>query len=129
MNPYQYNSINLNPNTIPLNTDVDATQLQVVPKSNASIFVDFKALKTTKALIELKSDDIFIPMGALVKEASGNTVTTVGQGQQVFMQNISPGRYTVDWTNTDSCHFDISNELLQQSKNQIPFASFSLNCK
>ncbi|WP_288386586.1 fimbria/pilus outer membrane usher protein [uncultured Acinetobacter sp.] len=129
LNPYQYNSINLNPNTIPLNTDVDATQLQVVPKSNASIFVDFKALKTTKALIELKSDDIFIPMGALVKEASGNTVTTVGQGQQVFMQNISPGRYTVDWTNTDSCHFDISNELLQQSKNQIPFASFSLNCK
>ncbi|WP_314337117.1 fimbria/pilus outer membrane usher protein [Acinetobacter guillouiae] len=130
LNPYQYNSINLNPNTIPLNTDVDATQLQVVPKSNASILVDFKALKTTKALIELKhANEVLIPMGAQVKDALGNAVTTVGQGQQIFMQNINPGRYSVSWSNTDSCQFDISKEILEQSKTQIPFASFSLNCK
>ncbi len=90
LNPYQYNSINLNPNTIPLNTDVDATQLQVVPKSNASIFVDFKALKTTKALIELKSDDIFIPMGTLVKEASGNTVDLFHKSFFTQFQIIDP---------------------------------------
>ncbi|WP_333664934.1 hypothetical protein [Acinetobacter guillouiae] len=68
-------------------------------------------------------------MGAQVKDTLGNAVTTVGQGQQIFMQNINPGRYSVSWSNTDSCQFNISQEILEQSKNQIPFASFSLNCK
>lgn len=129
LNPYQYNSINLDPNSIPLSTDVNATQLQVVPKSNSSILVDFKASKTTKALIELIHKDSPIPMGAQLKDESNHVIATVGQGQQVFMQNISSGHYTVNWNGDDSCQIIVSKEMLMQSQNQIPFANLSLNCK
>lgn len=130
LNPYQYNSINIDPNTIPLNTEVSATQLQVVPKSNASILVDFKASKTTKALIGLTTaEGKIIPMGAQVKDPSNLIMSTVGQGQQVFIQNIHPGTYTVSWNNTDACQFSISAENVEQSKNQIPFANLNLDCK
>lgn len=118
LSPYQYNSINLNPNTIPLNTEVDATQLQVVPKSNASILVDFKALKTSKALIKLISNQgINIPMGAQVNDASDHAITTVGQGQQIFIPDIKQGDYTVSWNTSNTCRFNISKEILEQSRN------------
>lgn len=130
LNPYQYNSININPDTIPLNTEVNATQLQVVPKSNASILVDFKTSKTTKALIGLITyDGKMIPMGAQVKDPSNHIMSTVGQGQQIFVQNITQGTYTISWSTTDSCQFEISKENLEQSKNQIPFANLNLDCK
>ena len=129
LNPYQYNSIALNPNTIPLNTEVNATELQVIPKSNASILVDFEALKTTKALIELIHENSAIPMGAQVLDASNHVVANVGQGQQIFISNLNTGMYSINWSNTDSCQFNISEEMLKQSQNQIPFASFSAVCK
>lgn len=129
LNPYQYNSIALNPNTIPLNTEVNATELQVIPKSNASILVDFKALKSNKALIELIHHDSVIPMGAQVLDASNHVIATVGQGQQIFISNLNAGTYSINWNNSNACQFNISEEMLKQSQNQIPFASFSAVCK
>ena len=130
LNPYQYNSIALDPNTIPLNTDVDATQIQVVPKSNASISVDFKAQQSTKALITLIHDNqILIPMGAQVKDAQNNPISTTGQGQQIFLQDMKATTYTVAWSDTESCQFNISNDMIELSKNKIPFANLNLHCR
>lgn len=129
LNPYQYNSIALNPNTIPLNTEVNATELQVIPKSNASILVDFKALKSNKALIELIHHDSVIPMGAQVLDASNHVVANVGQGQQIFISSLKAGTYSINWNNSNACQFNISDEMLKQSQHQIPFASFSTVCK
>ena len=130
LNPYQYNSVNLDANSIPLNTDVDATHVQIVPKSNSSILINFEAKKSSKALITLLSDkQIQIPMGAQVIDAQNNLVATVGQSQQIFMQNLNSENYTVSWSNSDACKFIITKELLEQSKQQAPFANLNLECK
>lgn len=129
LNPYQYNTIALNPNTIPLNTEVDSTQLQVVPKYNSSIIANFSASKSQKALIELHRQQGLIPMGAQVVDSNKKLVTVIGQGQQLFLSPLKTGNYIVRWNNSESCQFTVSNEMLLQSQTTIPFANFNLLCR
>ena len=130
LSPYQYNTLSLNPNTIPLKTNVNATQIQIIPKSYSSVLVEFNASQTANALIKLSNSNAEgqIPMGSSVSDDIGQTVALVAQGQQIYLQNIKTATYTVQLSQHSSCKFNITDDLLKSAQSAPLFATFSLKC-
>lgn len=124
--PYQYNIVQLNSDTLPIEIEVDAVSEQVVPKKNASMLVEFNVINTNKALIELRHENTNIPMGAQVLDDRNLMIALVGQGQQVYFINILAGSYRVVWGGS-SCHFNISDDMLKIK--QKPFLNLTLVCQ
>lgn len=124
--PYQYNIVQLNSDTLPIEIEVDAVSEQVVPKKNASMLVEFNVINTNKALIELRHENTNIPMGAQVLDDRNLMIALVGQGQQVYFTNILAGSYRAVWGGS-SCHFNISDDMLKIK--QKPFLNLTLVCQ
>jgi outer membrane usher protein len=130
LTPYQYNSLTLDSNTIPIKTNVDSTEQYVIPKSNASVLVTFNVSKLSSALISIQSEQLndLIPMGASVVDSDGNNIATVGQGQQIYIQNIQATQYKVLKGSNESCTFNISDQMFKQAQIDSPFARFNVEC-
>lgn len=126
LTPYQFNSIQINANTLPLAIDVDATEVQFVPSKYASVLAKFKSTNQTKALIQLKHANEKISLGAEVEHNLIGEKNYVGQGQLVFLRNVQQGVYSVTW-GSQKCQFDILPEMLD--KEQKPFIDLTLTCE
>lgn len=61
--PYQYNIVQLDSDTLPIATEVDAVSIQAVPKKNTSMLIKFNATSLNKALVELEHANMNVPMG------------------------------------------------------------------
>ena len=95
--PYQLDTVQIDPQGLPLGVQLDATSAQVAPYAGAVVRLDFKS-KYGQALIARihMPDGKPVPFGAEVRDAQGNTVGIVGQdGQALLAVHANSGVLTV----------------------------------
>jgi len=122
LNPYRINELAIDPKGIPLDVELDATQQRVIPVEGAVVRLNYKTSKGKPLLIRAnKPDGNALPFGASVKDESGNMVTTVSQGGQIYVRlNKDISRLHVTWGKmpTDNCLVNLESGDIQSSDNQ-----------
>ncbi|WP_350016131.1 fimbria/pilus outer membrane usher protein [Rhodanobacter sp. IGA1.0] len=112
LTPYQLDTIQIDPQGLPLGVQLDATSAQVVPYAGAVVMVDFKS-KTGRALIARirMSDGKPAPFGAEVFDANDEPLGVVGQGGLSLLRGArQKGRLSLKWLDAQEaarvCSFD-----------------------
>ena len=107
--PYQLDTVQIDPQGLPLGVQLDATSAQVAPYAGAVVMLDFKS-KSGQALIARirMPDGKPVPFGAEVHDAQGNPVGIVGQdGQALLSVHANSGVLTVQQDqDTTVCRFN-----------------------
>jgi len=107
--PYQLDTIQIDPQGLPLGVQLDATSAQVAPYAGAVVMLNFKS-KSGQALIARirMPGGKPVPFGAEVQDAQGNTVGIVGQdGQALLAVHADSGVLTVQQDqDTAICRFN-----------------------
>jgi len=97
--PYQLDTIQIDPQGLPLGVQLDATSAQVAPYAGAVVMVDFKS-KSGRALIARirLTDGQAAPFGAQVFDAKDQPLGVVGQGGVALLRGVgSSGRLSMQW--------------------------------
>ncbi|MBI6543793.1 fimbrial biogenesis outer membrane usher protein [Proteus vulgaris] len=117
MSPYQKNSISVNTNSIPSDTEISNNIISnIVPTKGALVLADFDAKKGFKFLLTLQTPDkSTIPMGAKAEIDNDDTQLVASFHQLYFVANKPQGNIQVSWTingEQKTCHaiYDINNK-------------------
>lgn len=117
MSPYQKNSISVNTNSIPSNTEISNNIISnIIPTKGALVLADFDAKKGFKFLLTLQTPDkSTIPMGAKAVIDNDDTQLVASFHQLYFVANKPQGNIQVSWTihgEQKTCHatYDINNK-------------------
>lgn len=108
LTPYQLNTIQLDPQDLPLGVQLDATSTQVVPYQGAVVMANFKSQAGAPLIVSIRMPDGKpAPFGIEVHDAQGNTVGTVGQdGQALLSVHAHSGVLTLQQDQgANTCHF------------------------
>lgn len=101
LNPYQENTVSLDPSRLPLDAEINQTDVKVVPTKGAVIPAKFITRIGMRALITLAGPDgRAVPFGALATlDSAGAGITgIVGNGGQVYLSGLAEtGVLTVKW--------------------------------
>ena len=100
--PYQLDTIQIDPQGLPLGVELDATSADVAPYAGAVVMVNFKS-KVSHALIARihLTNGKLAPFGAQVLDAKGESLGVVGQGGLTLVHGIAQeGRLSVQWQDT-----------------------------
>ncbi|HGM6839720.1 TPA: fimbria/pilus outer membrane usher protein [Serratia marcescens] len=106
LNPYQENTVTLNPAEMPQDADTTQTDIRVVPTKGAVMPARFNTRIGGKALmILLRNDGTAVPYGALASlDGQGGGAGVVGDGGQVYLTGLpDQGRLSIRWTG-GQCH-------------------------
>ncbi|HEV2620883.1 MAG TPA: fimbria/pilus outer membrane usher protein [Frateuria sp.] len=97
--PYQLDTIQIDPQGLPLDVQLDATSATVAPYAGAVVRVDFKS-RYGRALIARihTADRKALPFGTEVRDAKGQVIGTVGQGGLTLLRvGSKSGRLVAQW--------------------------------
>ncbi len=118
--PFQKLKINIDPNTVPLNTQIDKYEDYVIPYRDAGALVEFKVKTIRSAVFTLKQENgSNVPEGADISIVDSTETFVSGGDGQVFVTNL-PEQFTghVIWGG-GGCVFSINMPALQPD-NPIP---------
>lgn len=118
--PFQKLKVNIDPNTIPLNTEIDKYEDFVIPYRDAGALVEFKVKTIRNAIFTLKQENgSYVPEGADISIVDSTDTFVSGADGQVFVTNL-PEQFTghVIWGG-GGCGFSITMPRLQ-TDNPIP---------
>jgi len=103
LTPYQLDTIQIDPQGLPLDVQLDATSAQVAPYAGAIVRVDFRS-KEGRALIARihMPDGKPVPFGAQVFDTRSEPLGIVGQGGLALLRGVaSSGRLRVHWQDAE----------------------------
>jgi len=111
LTPYTLNTIQIDPQGLPLSVQLDATSAQVAPYAGAVVMVKFKTESGTTLIVQMRrSNGVPVPFGAEVFDAKGVSLGVVGQSGQALLRGVGQaGRLEARWQNeqgvSQSCSF------------------------
>ena len=89
LNPYNRNTIHVNPIALPLNVELDALVHELHPRRYASPLVVFQAARRENVVLILQGNDALnIPLGESVHTAEQQVFGLAGQGNQIFLEDM-----------------------------------------
>lgn len=99
LTPYQLDTIQIDPQGLPLGVQLDATSAQVAPYAGAVVMVDFKSTSGRALIARIRmSDGKPAPFGAQVFDATNEALGVVGQAGLTLLRGVGPsGRLNVQW--------------------------------
>ena len=106
--PYEKAKISIDPNTLPLDVDLNETKREPVPYAKSSVLVDFSIVRLKHVLITiLQADGMFVPAGAKVVIKGQEEVFYVGRRGEVYISNLEDvSHLTITWKE-NSCEFNV----------------------
>ena len=106
--PYEKAKISIDPNTLPLDVDLNETKREPVAYAKSSVLVDFSIVRLKHVLITiLKADGTFVPAGAKVAVKGQEEVFYVGRRGEVYISNLEDvSHLTITWKE-NSCEFNV----------------------
>ena len=106
--PYEKAKISIDPNTLPLDVDLNETKREPVAYAKSSVLVDFSIVRLKHVLITiLKADGTFVPAGAKVVVKGQEEVFYVGRRGEVYISNLEDvSHLTITWKE-HSCEFNV----------------------
>lgn len=99
LTPYQLDTIQIDPQGLPLGVQLDATSANVAPYAGAIVMVNFKS-HYGQALIAriLTADGKSLPFGTEIMDVKGQAIGTVGQGGLALLRVTSKsGELSAQW--------------------------------
>lgn len=133
LTPYQLDTIQIDPQGLPLGVQLDATSANVAPYAGALVMVDFKS-HYGRALIAYvrTTDGKPLPFGTEITDTKGQAIGTVGQaGLALLRVGSKAGDLHAQWQAPDggmqSCTF--SYTVLMSSKSARDQAPMAFICK
>ncbi|WP_404614097.1 fimbria/pilus outer membrane usher protein [Rhodanobacter hydrolyticus] len=99
LTPYQLDTIQIDPQGLPLGVQLDATSADVAPYAGAVVMVNFKS-KSGRAMIARihLANGQPAPFGAQVFDAKNQPLGVVGQGGLALLRGVAAdGRLSVQW--------------------------------
>ena len=132
LNPYRVNTISLDPQGIPTNTDLLSTTKNIVPYRGVVAKVEFETIIGEKALIAVDYADI--PIGANVKTSEGLSVGMMGQGNILYAAGLKKeGQLIINWGNKPEQSCTLNYVIPDLNEDQDPQAIYinqlTLPCK
>ena len=108
LNPYQNNSIRLDPRELPLNAEIESIEQIAVPAWRSAVKVVFPVRTGRGALIKINFDDGQpAPPGAIVKIEGDKQEFYVARRGEAFVTGLKPvNRLILHWEN-QKCTFDV----------------------
>ncbi|BDU18637.1 usher CupB3 [Dyella sp. GSA-30] len=111
LQPYQLNTVALDPKDASAGLELKSSQLDVAPRSNSVVLIKFDS-RTGRALLVETSlpDGRPIPFGADVLDEKGGNIGIAGQASRLYIRDMpSSGMVTVQWgdSESDSCQIDL----------------------
>lgn len=97
--PYRYNYLNLDTQTLGIDVDVDETSQRVVPRRGAVVKARFAAASGRRVQLDLSlADGRKLPFGAQVSDAGGKLLAVVDNQSRALVFGIEDeGRLQVRW--------------------------------
>jgi len=131
--PYQLDTVQLDPQGMPLGVQLDATSANVAPYAGAVVMLNFKS-KVGRALVARirMANGKPAPFGAEVFDSKGDSVGVVGQAGQILLRGVGEaGSLVVHWQDDGgadlSCTFPY--KVPNQSKGkQTSLQGISVTC-
>jgi outer membrane usher protein len=111
LQPYQLNTVQIDPKGLPLGVQLDATSAQVAPYAGAVVMLKFKTKNGRVLIVRARLDNgQTLPFGAEVFDDKGASMGVVGQAGQILLRGVeSSGRLTARWQDDNgadhSCSF------------------------
>lgn len=124
--PYQLDTVQVDPQGLPLDVQLDATSAQVAPYAGAVVMLDFKSRQGRAVIVRIRTaGGKPAPFGAEVVNAKGEPLGVVGQGGMALLRGVRDhGQLNVKWQESDdlaqSCSF--SYTLPKADKNALKSA-------
>jgi outer membrane usher protein len=109
--PYQLDTIQIDPQGLPLGVQLDATSANVAPYAGALVRVDFKSHHGQALIVRIHTaDGKSLPFGTEIRDPGDQAIGTVGQGGLALLRvNGKSGRLSAKWQGaqdtTHSCAF------------------------
>ena len=101
---YRNNRVSIDPKTLPLDANVTATAMTVVPAHKSGVTVDFGAGQSASALLTvIGPDGAFLPAGTSVKLSHGGQEFTVGYDGQLWLEGLKPHNTLTATLDKGSC--------------------------
>ncbi|MCC7597901.1 fimbrial biogenesis outer membrane usher protein [Janthinobacterium sp. FW305-129] len=99
LSPYSLNTVDIDPNGMPLDVEFKSTSQQVAPRANAVVMLRFDTLTGRAAVIAARlPDGAALPFGAAVYDAQGQGVGAIGQNSRIFVRGVADeGMLTAQW--------------------------------
>ncbi|MDN2696787.1 fimbrial biogenesis outer membrane usher protein [Janthinobacterium sp. SUN073] len=109
LSPYSLNTVDIDPNGMPLDVEFKSTSQQVAPRANAVVVIRFDTVAGRAAVIAARlPDGAALPFGATVYDAQGQGVGAIGQNSRIFVRGVADeGTLTAKWGEAadDQCAF------------------------
>ena len=104
LTPYQLDTIQIDPEGLPLGVQLDATSANVAPYAGAIVRVDFKSHYGQALIARIHTaDGKSLPFGTEIMDAKGQAIGTVGQGGLALLRVTSKfGELSVQWQGTEN---------------------------
>jgi outer membrane usher protein len=97
--PYQANTISIDTGELPMDVQVAASQIEVVPYARSGVVVDFVARRERSVLAQLVMDDgREVPAGARVEVGSGEPFVVARRGEVYLVGIGDSARLDVRWS-------------------------------
>lgn len=121
LTPYQLDTIQIDPQGLPLGVQLDATSANVAPYAGAVVMVDFKSHYGQALIAQIHTTDgKALPFGTEITDAKGHAIGTVGQGGLALLRvDSKSGELSAKWQDaegpTQSCTFTYAVPTSSQS--------------
>lgn len=99
LTPYQLDTIQVDPQGLPLGVQLDATSADVAPYAGAVVMVNFKSKAGQAVIARIRlADGQPVPFGAQVFDAKDQPLGVVGQGGMALLRGVAgDGRLSARW--------------------------------
>lgn len=135
LNPYQINTVGIDPMGAGGNVDFDATSYQVIPRANSAMLVELKTKTGTGVLFQTTlPDGSFPPLGTDVLDEAGNSVGFVAQQGYVFVRGPKPaGVLLLRWGAAISAQckapYTLERATLSAKQSTDPLVKVKIQCQ
>lgn len=111
LQPYQLNTVALDPKNANVGLELKSSQIDVAPRSNSVVLIQFDSKVSRALLVETSlPDGRPVPFGANVLDDKGDNIGIAGQASRLYIRGLqSSGTVTVQWGDgaMDSCQANI----------------------
>jgi outer membrane usher protein len=99
LTPYQLNTVQIDPQGLPLDVQLESTSAQVAPYQGAVVMVNFKSQAGRPLIVHIRTTDGKpAPFGAEVFSTKGEALGVVGQGGLTLLRGVAAsGTLDVKW--------------------------------
>ncbi|WP_230943304.1 fimbria/pilus outer membrane usher protein [Burkholderia cepacia] len=133
LTPFAMNDIGLDPKGLSTDVELKETSQRVAPLAGAVPMLTFKTAYGRSAVIRTRqADGSPVPFGAIVTDADGKDVGTVGQGGKLFARGLADqGSLKVRWEagrGKSMCELSYSLPVRKRTATYQPLQSLDLPC-